>query len=109
GLDVDFAVFPAAAIHGLVQAGDALETLRRGYRILLDKDGTLGLIPSALSSLPPRTDSQPRPAEFGEVVGEFWYHVLWTARKVRRGEIWAAKAGCDSRLKRLLLRVLQWR
>jgi len=43
------------------------------------------------------------------VVNDFWFHAVWTAKKLRRGELWTAKRCCDDYLKReLLLRVLEW-
>jgi aminoglycoside 6-adenylyltransferase len=41
-------------------------------------------------------------------VSDFWYHALWTARKLRRGEVFTAKACCDGRMKWILIRMLEW-
>lgn len=109
GLDVDFAVFSDSAVDELLRAQDALGTLRRGYRILVDKDGALACISSILGPARPRTGFRLEAAEYVEAVNDFWYHALWTAKKIRRGEIWTAKSGCDGRLKRLLLRMVAWR
>jgi aminoglycoside 6-adenylyltransferase len=109
GLDVDFAVLPAAMIEQLAAHGvppDVADALRRGMRLLLDKDGAFGRL-----SLPPAEQPAPQPPtehEFLEVVNDFWYHAVWTAKHLRRGELWWAKSGCDGALKRLLLKMMEW-
>lgn len=108
GRDVDFAVLPVSGIGGIVRDPDARNVLRRGHRVVLDKDGALA---AALGTLAPTTavaPSAPSLEEYLDCVGDFWYHVLWTAKKLRRGELWTAKMCCDSYLKSRLLRMLEW-
>jgi aminoglycoside 6-adenylyltransferase len=45
-------------------------------------------------------------AEFAQLTHDFWYHPLWTAKKLRRGEVWIAKQSCDCHLKALTVRLL---
>jgi aminoglycoside 6-adenylyltransferase len=78
----------------------AASVLRRGVRVLLDKDGTAAaLLP--VSEVRPAA-RPPEEAEFLNVVNDFWYHAVWTAKKLRRGELYIAKGCCDSYMKRLL-------
>jgi aminoglycoside 6-adenylyltransferase len=82
---------------------------RRGARVILDKDGLaarfLALFPA---ESPPQ--GSPKRAEFLEAVNEFWFLAVWTAKHLRRGELWFAKTeGCDGQMKSLLLRMLEWR
>ena len=82
---------------------EALATIMRpGYRILLDKDGVLARVAGLVSrlTLPP---SRERPLD--EITGDFWYHAVWTAKKLRRGELWMAKGCCDGYLKDRFLEV----
>jgi aminoglycoside 6-adenylyltransferase len=39
----------------------------------------------------------------------FWYHLLWAAKKLRRGEVWIATQTCNCYLKGLLVTLLAWR
>ena len=107
GLDVDFAIFPAVAVGLLSESPEARAVLRRGYEVILDKDHVW----RERISLPAREDRSPLPdAEaFQATFNDFWYHVLWAAKKARRGELWTAKGCCDGYLKRLLLRMVEWR
>lgn len=81
---------------------------RRGVRVILDKDGLaakfLALFPaSALHRSPPAE------AEFASAVREFWFTSVWTAKHLRRGELWWAKSrGCDGRMKSLVLKMMEW-
>jgi aminoglycoside 6-adenylyltransferase len=85
---------------------DAADLLRRGTRILVDKDGLVAKIRER--PLPKLENLPPSESDFGNVVHDFWYHALWTAKHLRRGELWWAKGGCDIHLKELLRRMLQW-
>lgn len=87
----------------------AAEYYRRGARIILDKDGLAGRFLSLFPAESP-THGPPPPAEFLEAVDEFWFLAVWTAKHLRRGELWFAKTeGCDGQMKSLLLRMLEWR
>jgi len=82
------------------------DLLRRGALVLVDKDGLaarLAAAESAQSAVAPPTER-----EFAEAVADFTYHTVWTAKKLRRGELWWAKSCCDSYLKGLLLRMIEW-
>ncbi len=108
GRDVDFAVFPAAALEFVPHVPEGQAILARGFAVLIDKDGHL----SAINGPPPRPARAEPPipgeAEFRAVVSDFWYHVQWVAKKLRRGELWTAKMGSDAYLKQRLLRVIEW-
>lgn len=109
GLDVDVAVFPAAALAAGDQALPAsfVDVLRRGVKVLVDKDGHLARIVE--QPLPPTTlYRKPDAAEFVNAVSDFWYHTLWCAKHLRRGELWWAKSGIDNHLKGYLHRMLEW-
>jgi aminoglycoside 6-adenylyltransferase len=109
GLDVDFAFFPVTMVNTLLSGtlgDDAWDVFRRGARIVLDKDYTLQ---RALAAMPPAKAYEP-PSEstFLNSVNNFWYHSLWTAKHLRRGELIWAKGCCDGLLKELLRQMLEW-
>jgi aminoglycoside 6-adenylyltransferase len=103
GSDVDFAVVPFDAIDDPAVA----EVAARGIRVLLDKDGELG---RRLADIPPPT-APPLPDEqaLRELVSDFFYHAVWAARKLGRGEVYTAKRCVDSYLENVLIRILEWR
>lgn len=107
GLDVDFSIFPNDALRKLVDGGlptEVQDVLRRGYRVLMDKDETLG----KLKAFPARMPSPPTAQEFNQHIDDFLYHAVWTAKKIKRGELWIAKFCCDAYMKILLLRMIEW-
>ena len=132
GLDVDFAFIPQRRIQQLVYllrvrkhfpqvlrllpkamvrqirqgiAGFS-DVLRRGTRVLLDRDGIAAHFALVTAETPsPRPPTQ---SEFLEVINDFWYHAVWTAKKLRRGELWTAKGCSDSYMKRLLRQMIEW-
>jgi aminoglycoside 6-adenylyltransferase len=108
GLDVDFvpasiAGFRQQLAEGLPAMG--IDILRRGFTVLIDKDGLAGEITAVQAQ-----DRAPVPSsetEYLNVVNDFWYHTVWTVKHLRRGELWWAKSCCDSYLKNLLLQMLE--
>ena len=102
GTDVDFSVVP----FELTEHAAAAQVAARGIRVLLDKDGELR---RRLNEVPPRQRAPlPTQHELSEVVQDFYYHGIWAAKKLRRGELFTAKQAVDSYMKRLLLRMLEW-
>jgi len=110
GLDVDFPVIPTKAVHEMIHSGapppDVADVFRRGAHILLDRDGLVARLRIAATELVPAFP--PTEACFLNVVSDFWYHALWTAKHLRRGELWWAKGCCDGHMKGLLCRMLEW-
>jgi aminoglycoside 6-adenylyltransferase len=109
GFDVDFAVDSCRELEARLSADltpEFADLLRRGMTILLDKDGALKRLRG--KPLPKKTVSPPGEADFLNTVNDFWYHAVWTAKHLKRGELWWAKNCCDAYLKHLLLRALEW-
>jgi aminoglycoside 6-adenylyltransferase len=83
--------------------------MRRGVRMLVDKDGTMEQIASMLIPGEPPQAVPPTEKEFLNLVNDFWYHTIWVAKKLRRGELWTAKACLDGYLKwDCVLPMVQW-
>jgi aminoglycoside 6-adenylyltransferase len=110
GLDVDVALNPVERLQGMLQQElppDITDVIRRGVRILVDKDGLLAQLQGR--PLPEITlFRKPAEAEFVNAVSDFWYHTLWSAKHLRRGELWWAKGGVDGYLKWLVQQMLEW-
>lgn len=106
-LDVDFVLVPIGAMAQLLDAGVAAAAVGRGSRVVSDKDGlvsSFSISPGAASAWVP-----PGERAFLGVVNDFWYHAVWTAKHLRRGELWWGKSGCDGRMKQEgLLPMLEW-
>jgi aminoglycoside 6-adenylyltransferase len=106
GLDVDFALLSPDQAEGWAGAPEAADVFGRGFRVLVDRDDWA----SRISELPePGAPPPPGEAQFLNVVYNFWYHAVWAAKHLRRGELWWAKGACDGRLKwDTLLPMLEW-
>jgi aminoglycoside 6-adenylyltransferase len=106
GLDVDFVPLSVARIQQMGQDPIVSAITGRGVRVLLDKDNIASQLatPTAGESI----HRPPTPEEFLEVSSDFWYHAVWTVKKLRRGELWTAKACSDVYMKWLLLRMIEW-
>jgi aminoglycoside 6-adenylyltransferase len=106
GEDVDFPLFPVSALERLEQSENAAALLARGYRMLADEIG-LG---ERLQDVADRVSEPdlPTQAEFDQLASDFWYHALWTAKKLRRGEVFTAIDCLDGYTKARLVTLLEW-
>jgi aminoglycoside 6-adenylyltransferase len=110
GLDIDFVLIRFADFQQLI----GLETLPpeytdiigRGMRVVIDKNNIFARFQGA--KIEPLKHSPPAEPEFLNVVSDFWYHAVWTTKKLRRGELWCAKGCCDAYMKDLLLLIMEW-
>ncbi len=88
GVQVDF-VFRSsnvlAQVPQMLASGNIPDTIRRGTRVLLDKDGALAQLPA-----PSRPPASPPPdaTAFREALDHFWFSAVYCARQLRRGELW---------------------
>ncbi|MBN1978047.1 MAG: aminoglycoside 6-adenylyltransferase [Anaerolineae bacterium] len=132
GLDVDFIPLPAKKMRSLArllqtrerfpktlsllprslskEAAQGIaafsEVARRGVKVLVDKDGIAESLLAAITVAP--APNPPTQDKFLNLVNDFWYHAVWTAKKLRRGELWTAKGCSDSYMKWQLLRMIEW-
>jgi aminoglycoside 6-adenylyltransferase len=115
GLDVDFAILPYDKLQQSVKHGIPPEAAagladmkQRGIRILLDKNGLINRMFAQVSSMEVPGYMPPTQEEFLELANDFWYHSVWTAKHLRRGELWWAKSCVDMRMKLQCLRMTEW-
>jgi aminoglycoside 6-adenylyltransferase len=109
GLDVDFAPMAVGDLLSIGSQGLSpvmADILRRGVKVVLDKDGLADKFHVPTGT--PYPESLPSEAEFLSRVNDFWYHTVWTAKRLRRGELWRAKSCCDMYLKNLLRQMIEW-
>ncbi len=96
----------AASLEAQVQEGG--EYFSRGSRAILDKDGVIDRFLALLTSAEPAAEP-PFERDFAEAVGEFWFNAAWTAKHLRRGELWwATSNGWGAHMHPLLLRMIEW-
>jgi aminoglycoside 6-adenylyltransferase len=106
GEDVDFPLFPVSALERLEGSENATALLARGYRVLYDEIGVRERLGRAAQLAPP--PAAPTQADFDQLAADFWYHALWTAKKLRRGEVFTALDCLDGYLKARLVTLLEW-
>ena len=104
GQDVDFAVVPLSDAEIPAAAG---RVLARGFRVVVDKVSLEERLRAAADAA--GAEAPPTPAEFEQVVHDFWYHLILAAKKLARGEIFHAKQICDCYCKSLLVEMVEWR
>lgn len=96
-LDVDFAIFPLEEIQRLIEAGrtdpqiaaQLSNALGRGMRVLIDRNGITNQLDSLIARIEKKeTPTRPSQEEFLELVNDFIYHTVFTAKHLLRGELW---------------------
>jgi aminoglycoside 6-adenylyltransferase len=106
GEDIDFPLFPVSALEFLEKSENAAHLLARGYRVLLDRIGLgerLARVAAAVGH-----SLRPSQVDFTQLASDFWYHALWAAKKLRRGEVFTAKGCLDGYMKDRLVTLLEW-
>ncbi len=103
GLDVDFVILSRDAFRQAAAGG--LEILGRGYRILLDKIGLGAFLPPISPARQPYILLSQQ--QFDNLVNDFWYHAVWSAKKCARGELRTAKGCVDGHMKHLLRQLVE--
>ena len=104
-LDVDMIVFTAEQFLNAVNDGTASWVMNRGYAVLHDKIGAVELLKQKITLEIHKSDFSE--SEFQNLASNFYFHTVWAAKKLLRGELWSAKMCIDSYLKNLLLKVLE--
>ena len=113
GTDLDVVPLSIDQMREGLEDPHALGVLARGHRVLVDSGGLFADLASRLEGSaveePAPMTGPPSAADFLNLVSDFWYHAVWSARKLRRGELWTARLAIDERMKWQLLTVIEWR
>lgn len=105
GVDVDFIVLSPDDMQAL-SCDPLMEITQRGVCVRVDKDALFQ--PFLIDPQPAVPFRPPTEPEFTELVNDFWFHTVWTAKKLKRGELWTAKSCCDHYMKQLLITMIEW-
>lgn len=105
-LDVDFVIISENDAKKAMKSGKKLQILLNGYRVLIDKKEILADISTLQQTKEPYFF--PQEVDYVNIVNDFWYHAIWTSKKILRGELWAAKFCLDSYMKSKLLWMLEF-
>ncbi|MDR2600025.1 MAG: aminoglycoside 6-adenylyltransferase, partial [Oscillospiraceae bacterium] len=101
-LDIDFAIVPIKEINTYINPW----VLRHGYNILIDKIDLITIISQI--DMPKIFPVLPDEKSFINLANELWYLSIWTAKKIKRGELWTAMVCLDSTMKQKLLTLIEW-
>ncbi len=107
GVQVDFVLHSSDVLSQVPQmltSGNIPDTIVRGTRVLLDKDSALTQMP--VPSRPPAPQS-PDATTFREALDNFWFHAVYCAKQLRRGELWMFQNG-SAGMQWRLLQMIEW-
>lgn len=105
GYKVDFVFFSLDELQRLANVPGLPGVYRRGYYILIDKDGLAAQIPPPPDRRP--FDDPPSEDSFLLTANAFWYGAVYVAKQIRRRELWVVKFR-DWTMKEDLLKVIEW-
>jgi len=100
--DVDFVIMDEDAAMQALRQGDAVGVFNRGYRVLVNKHHVKFPERTPGAAFTPAAE-----AEYLNNTHDFWYHTIWTTKKLLRGELWAAKFCADGYMKWKLLWMIE--
>ena len=103
--DVDMIALTPEQFETAVKEGVAQWVMNRGYEILYDEmnyeDFLRKYIKHSVTAPSMRED------EFVNMINDFFFHNIWAYKKLKRGEIWAAKMNVDNYHKTYLLKAIE--
>lgn len=103
-LDVDFVIVAKDLAQATLASDDAKSILSKGYRFLINKENYT--VPDQYIERNKYYET-PSASEYANVVSDFWYHSVWTTKKLLRGELWAANFCVNSYMKWKLLWMIE--
>jgi aminoglycoside 6-adenylyltransferase len=112
-VDLDMVITPVERADDVLSADGALPVLARGHRVLLDKDGRFAGLAERVAQADPwairaAAPWPPDPTDVANLIGDYWYHCVWTTKKLRRGEVATALGCLNGHMARLTLRFVEW-
>jgi aminoglycoside 6-adenylyltransferase len=114
-LDVDFTIMPVERNQKLLIATENRQDIvqianvvARGMRILIDKDRMLAELQSLVNAMEKPAPNMPTPHEFLGLVSDFLYHAVFTAKHLKRGELWWTVLCLDCHLQSLMKTMIEW-
>ncbi|MDO4490851.1 MAG: aminoglycoside 6-adenylyltransferase [Lachnospiraceae bacterium] len=103
--DVDMIIFTPEQFETALKEGVAAWVMNRGYQILYDNNSYEEMIVKYVT--PGHSNPQITEEEFYNLVNDFYFHNIWAAKKLLRGELWSAKMCVDAYLKNILLKAVE--
>ena len=103
-LDVDIVVVTPGQMSRAIGAGELGGILARGSRVLFDRMGAAESLKFAPAPIPGGPMSL---QEYTNTVNDFWFHIVWAAKKLRRGELYTAVACVNGYISSLLLAMIE--
>jgi aminoglycoside 6-adenylyltransferase len=107
-MDMDFLFYDVREFERLAADHTIQAFFSRGYRVLVDKinfKGTIERNKPSESAEEAKTVFTEK--EFINLANAFWFHSIWSVKKVLRGELWSAKSCVDGYMKDLLRQLLE--
>jgi aminoglycoside 6-adenylyltransferase len=107
-MDMDLLFYDAEESERLAADYTIQSFFSRGYMILVDKIDFKGAMERYKPS-EPIGEMKPHftEKEFINLANTFWFHSIWSVKKILRGETWAAKSCVDGYMKDLLRQMLE--
>jgi aminoglycoside 6-adenylyltransferase len=104
-MDMDFLFYNAKEAERLAADNTLQSFFSRGYTILVDKID----FKSEIEHNKPFEETTIifSEKEFINLANNFWFHSIWSLKKILRGEIWSAKCCVDGYMKDLLRQMLE--
>jgi aminoglycoside 6-adenylyltransferase len=107
-MDMDFLFYDVKYSDRLAADHTIQSFFSRGYMILVDKIDFEGAIERNKQSEPMKEiNTVFTEKEFINLANTFWFHSIWSVKKLLRGETWAAKSCVDDYMKDLLRQMLE--
>ena len=105
GKSVHLGIDPVDSLQEIVASGEPSFDMKRGYKVLLDKDGLAAQLPPPEPYPPPY--EPPSQTDFTECVENFTYGTILIAKQLKRGNLWTVQ-WANGKERDFVLKMIEW-
>lgn len=105
---VDFSILPYDKLDEVLSVNKGI--MSKGYRVLYDSDTDLleSKIRAVVETIEEAAPEIPTEKELCNDVNNLLFHIIWTYKKIKKGELWAAVRCINTYIRDLLLRLIEF-
>jgi aminoglycoside 6-adenylyltransferase len=105
---VDFSILPYDKLDEVLSVNEGI--MSKGYRVLYDSSANLleSKIRTVIETVEEADLEIPTEKELRNDVNNLLFHIIWTFKKIKKGELWVAVRCINTYIRDLLLRLIEF-
>ena len=107
GRDVDLSILPYGRLGEVLSVNKSI--MSEGYRVIYDSHASLldAEIRALIDTVDREEPAKPTEIQFRNDVNDLLFHIVWSLKKIKRGELWVAVTCINDHIRASLLRLVE--